>query len=108
MVVSHDYKSFLNTGAGKIVASLRDGQYVTVQPSTADAREKIVTVTDRAHDYLAAKRQARQTIERDLRLRLGAEKLDALYSLLDELCPDDHKARDYLRSARQRILDLDD
>jgi DNA-binding MarR family transcriptional regulator len=87
-------------GAGKIVASLRDRGYVIVTPSQADGRKKIVTLTPRAVDYLAAQRAAARRIERQLRTELGAEGFDSLYRLLQALGADEQpRMSDYLRKA---------
>lgn len=85
-------------GAGKIVASLRDRGYVTVSASATDGREKIVTLTARASDYLTAHRKAARHIERELRAEVGADGFDSLYRLLAALGEDDlPKVSDYLR-----------
>jgi DNA-binding MarR family transcriptional regulator len=85
-------------GAGKIVASLRDRGYVTVNASTTDGREKIVTLTPRATDYLTAHRKAARHIERQLRTEIGADSLDSLYRLLTALDADNlPHVSDYLR-----------
>jgi DNA-binding MarR family transcriptional regulator len=87
-------------GASKIVASLRDRQYVTLKPSAQDGREKIVTLTPRAIDYLATHRKAARKIERQLRAEVGAESLDTLYRLLQALGGDEQpRMSDYLRKA---------
>ena len=88
-------------GASKIVASLTERRYVTLTPSTADRREKIVTLTPRATDYLAAQWEAARRIERELRTRTGDEAFDSLYHLLEALGGDEQpRMSDYLRSAR--------
>lgn len=87
-------------GASKIVASLRDRRYVTLTGSPTDAREKLVDLTPRAVDYLAAHRQAARRIERAMRAELGPEGFDALYLLLDVVGGDEQpRMRDYLREA---------
>lgn len=88
-------------GAGKIVTTLRDRGYVVLEPSAADGREKVVTLTSRALDYLAAQRAAARQIERELQDQLGAEAFDGLSDLLDALGgPEDQpRMRDYLRNA---------
>jgi DNA-binding MarR family transcriptional regulator len=88
-------------GAGKIVSSLRERGYVTLEASPADGREKVVTLTLRARDYLAAQRAAARRIERELQSLLGAAAFDSLAALLDELGgeQDQPRMRDYLRHA---------
>jgi DNA-binding MarR family transcriptional regulator len=90
-------------GAGKIVTALRDRGYVVLEPSPADAREKIVTLTPRALDYLAAQRAAARRIEQELRGQLGTQAFDDLSALLDALGgqEDQPRMRDYLRYAGQ-------
>ena len=93
-------------GAGKIVASLRDRGYVTLGSSSGDARQKVVTLTPRARDYLAAQRAAARRIERELTEQVGAEAFESLFALLEALGGDEEqpRMRDYLRHA----LRLDD
>ncbi len=88
-------------GAGKIVTALRDRGYVVLEPSAADGREKLVTLTPRALDYLAAQRASARQIERELCEQIGSEALDALYSLLYALRgqQDQPRMADYLRHA---------
>jgi DNA-binding MarR family transcriptional regulator len=89
-------------GASKIVGGLRDRRYVTVSPSATDGRERIVTLTARAIDYLATQRRAARTIERQLRSELGPDALAGLYRLVDVLGGDDDaRMRDYLRQMRR-------
>lgn len=92
-------------GAGKVVAGLRDDGYVTLSASATSGREKVVRLTSRATDYLAAHRRAARTIERDLRAEVGVDSIDALYRLLDALGGDEQpRLRDYLGISR----DVDD
>lgn len=88
-------------GAGKIVAGLRDRGYVTLGPSPGDAREKAVTLTPRARDYLAAQRAAARRIEQELRDQVGEAGLEGLLALLEALGGDEDqlRMRDYLRRA---------
>jgi len=87
-------------GASKIIANLRDRQYVTLTPSAEDGREKIVTLTPRAVEYLAAQRKAARAIERQLRVEIGAEAFDSLHLLLEALGGDEQpRMRDYLRKS---------
>jgi DNA-binding MarR family transcriptional regulator len=86
-------------GAGKIVSALRARGYVVLAPSSTDGRQKVVTLTPRALDYIAAQRAAARQIESDLRSLIGADALDGLYLLLDVLSgqEDPPRMRDYLR-----------
>jgi DNA-binding MarR family transcriptional regulator len=88
-------------GAGKIVSSLRDRGYVEVTGSPTSGREKTVTLTARAHDYLAAHRKAARSIERQLRTELGPEAFDSLHRLVDILGGDEEaRIRDYVLTTR--------
>jgi hypothetical protein len=70
-----------------------------------DGREKVVRLTPRAGDYLAAHRQAARGIERQLREELGESAFDGLRLLLAALGGDDQPPpRDYLR----REIDRED
>jgi DNA-binding MarR family transcriptional regulator len=92
-------------GAGKIVASLKDRGYLTLSPSPHSGREKVVRLTDRAHAYLSARRQAARRIERYVVEEAGPAALDVLYSVTEVLArPGQPTLSDYLRKAR----DLDD
>ena len=85
-------------GASKAVASLRERRYVTVAPSATNGREKIVILTTRAVDYLAAQRKARRTVDRQLRAELGPQGYAALHQLLEALgAGEDARLGDYLR-----------
>jgi DNA-binding MarR family transcriptional regulator len=65
-------------GAGKVVAKIRDGGYVTIIDSTTSGREK-VTLTPRASAYLAAQRNGDdQPRLRDF-LRMAARLGDVVY-----------------------------
>jgi DNA-binding MarR family transcriptional regulator len=87
-------------GASKIVASLRDRGYVTLSPSPTDGREKIVKLTRRAVEFLAAQRGAARRIEARIREELGPEAFDGLYQLLDALGGEDQPRRaEYLRQS---------
>jgi DNA-binding MarR family transcriptional regulator len=86
-------------GAAKVVATLGERGYVSVSDSPTNGREKTVTATPRAIDYLAAQGSAVRSIERRLRRELGPEGFDALHQLLAALSPDDDLSlRDYLRA----------
>ena len=70
-------------GASKIIAGLRDRGYVVVTPSTADGREKILTLTPRAAEYLMALHAAAGLIEARLRDEIGADGVEYLFRFLD-------------------------
>ncbi len=92
-------------GAAKIVAGLRERRYVTVRTSKNDAREKIVTLTPRALEYLDAHRKAVRALDRKLRTQLGDGVFTAAHALLAALGNDDEtRMRDYLRTMGVREL----
>ncbi len=72
-------------GASKLVATLVERSYVVLSDSRTDGREKIVTLTRRGNELLAAQRVAARTIERRLRSEIGSEAFDGLYGLLEAL-----------------------
>jgi DNA-binding MarR family transcriptional regulator len=75
-------------GASKAVASLRNRGYVTVSASPTSGREKVVSLTPRALEYLAAQRKAARMIENQLRTELGPEGFTNLHRLLEALGTD--------------------
>ncbi|HWD51332.1 MAG TPA: MarR family transcriptional regulator [Acidimicrobiales bacterium] len=88
-------------GASKIVGNLRDRGYVAVRASPTSGREKTVTLTPRALDYLAAQRKAARAIESQLRKTIGPEAVVGLDRLLEALGGgEDVRMRDYLRRSR--------
>ncbi|GAB3018096.1 MarR family winged helix-turn-helix transcriptional regulator [Mycobacterium bourgelatii] len=72
--------------ASKIVAALREREYVTVTASTTDQREKIVELTPKAIDHVTARLEAASALDRDVRARIGDEGLAELCRLLDQVC----------------------
>ena len=70
-------------GASKIVAGLRERGYLTVTPSAADGREKILTLTPRATDHLLTLHQAATDIETRLNNEIGADGVEQLFRFLD-------------------------
>jgi DNA-binding MarR family transcriptional regulator len=88
-------------GAGKIVADLRERGYVTLGSSPGDARQKVILLTPRARDYLAAQRAAARRIEQELTEQVGDQALDSLFVLLEALGGEEDQLgmRDYLRRA---------
>ena len=98
-------------GAGKIVASLHDREYVALRASASDSREKIVALTPRAQDFLAARRKAARAIERSLRAALGSEAFEALECLLTALGGDEQpRLSAYLRrtASVSHLLDAEE
>jgi DNA-binding MarR family transcriptional regulator len=92
-------------GAAKIAAGLRDRGYVSIEPSSTSAREKVVALTPKAHEYLAAQRAAVRKIDNQLRRALGPEAFHDLYRLLEKLGGHQQvRLRDYLREQGAREL----
>ncbi|HEY1990025.1 MAG TPA: helix-turn-helix domain-containing protein [Acidimicrobiales bacterium] len=88
-------------GAGKIVAHLRDRGFVDVGDSATSGREKAVTVTPRAVEYLAAQRNAARSIESQLRTELGTECVASLGRLFEALGTEEElRMREYLSKSR--------
>jgi len=93
-------------GAAKLVAGLRDRGYVTLDPSPDSGREKRITLTPRAQEYLIAHRAAARAIEQRLRDRLGQDAYQGLFLLLEALRGEDQpRMRDYIRRATRAIDD---
>jgi DNA-binding MarR family transcriptional regulator len=90
-------------GASKLVASLRTRGYVTLRPSRADAREKVVVLTPRARAFLRVQQEAARRIERSVASAIGAEAFDVLRRTLDLLGGDQQPhLRDYLKESLSR------
>jgi DNA-binding MarR family transcriptional regulator len=99
--------SMTRQGAAKLVAGLRDRGYVTLDPSPASGREKRITITPRAGEYLAAHRAAARSIERRLRAQLGEDAYQSLFLLLEALGGQDQpRLSDYIRRATRAIDDV--
>lgn len=79
------YLEITRQGASKIVSDLHERGYLSVTPSAADRREKILGLTPRGTSFLAARRAAVRAVEAQLRRDVGAEALAGLYHLLDTL-----------------------
>jgi DNA-binding MarR family transcriptional regulator len=91
--------------AQKAVASLRDRRYVRLRVSGTNRSEKLVELTPRAHEYLAAQTRAARAVERQLRREFGDDAYAAFVELLDALGGDEQpRLRDYLRTAGVREL----
>jgi DNA-binding MarR family transcriptional regulator len=85
-------------GASKLITSLRDRGYVTINDSTTNGREKIVKLAPYGLDYLATHQRAARAIERRTRRELGVDGFAALGRLLEALTTDDEpRLRRYLR-----------
>jgi len=69
-------------GASKIVAGLRERGYLEVTPSAADGREKILTLTPRAVQYLHAIAAAAGAIEARVRREVGDGALEQFFRVL--------------------------
>jgi DNA-binding MarR family transcriptional regulator len=91
-------------GAAKLVASLHDRGYLKVEASATSGREKSVSLTPRALEYLEAHRSAAREIERQVQAEIGSERLDSLSRLVQALGGEEQpRMIDYLR----RRADLD-
>jgi DNA-binding MarR family transcriptional regulator len=94
-------------GAAKLVTSLRERGYVTLDPSPASGREKRITLTPRARDYLNVHRAAARGIEHRLREQLGEDAYQGLFLLLEALGSQEQpRMRDYIRRATRAIDDV--
>jgi DNA-binding MarR family transcriptional regulator len=94
-------------GAAKLVTSLRDRGYVTLDPSPASGREKRISLTPRAREYLTAHRAAARDIERRLRDQVGEDAYEGLFLLLEALGSHGQgRMSDYIRHAARAIDDL--
>lgn len=76
-------------GASKIVAGLRGRGYLEVTPSSGDGREKILTLTPRAVQYLQAIRSAAGAIEARLLHEIGAGALEQFFKTLHLVAGDE-------------------
>lgn len=68
--------------ASKIVGELRRDGYVETEVSATDQREKVVVLTPKAIDYVAARRRAAARLEQAIAERIGADGLTELQRLL--------------------------
>jgi DNA-binding MarR family transcriptional regulator len=90
-------------GASKLVSSLRERGYVTLRPSEADGREKVVALTARARAFLRAQREAARRIEGQLTSELGNGPMEALRQMLELLGGDEQpRLRDYINESHSR------
>lgn len=72
--------------ASKIIAALREREYVQVTASTTDQREKVVELTPKAINHVIARLDAAATLDRAIRARIGSDGLEELTRLLTEVC----------------------
>lgn len=88
MTVSEMSRQFAisRQAASKIVAALREREYVLVTASPTDQREKIVELTPKAIDHVTARLDAATAMDRAIHARIGDDGLDQLRRLLDEVC----------------------
>lgn len=89
-------------GASKVVAHLRERDYLSVSDSPTSGREKSVTLTPRGVEYLEAQREASRAIETRLRSELGEAVFSSLFILLDAL---DQGEQVRMRTYLQRSID---
>jgi DNA-binding MarR family transcriptional regulator len=68
--------------ASKAVADLERRGYVARTPDPADARTRLVRLTERGEALIAAARRHRAAIEEDLAERLGPRRLESARRLL--------------------------
>ncbi|MGW7684409.1 MarR family winged helix-turn-helix transcriptional regulator [Kribbella sp. NPDC054772] len=72
-------------GASQIVDDMERRGYVERRPDPSDARARLLHLTDRGRDALAAARKFHQSYERRLRKRLGDAAIDTLREVLTEM-----------------------
>ena len=90
-------------GASKLVASLRERGYVTLQPSGSDGREKLVSLTPRAREFLRIQHDAAMRIEDELAAELGTETIAALRGALERIGGEEQpRLRDYVSDSLRR------
>ncbi|TCO51893.1 DNA-binding MarR family transcriptional regulator [Kribbella antiqua] len=68
--------------ASKSVVDLEKRQYVARAPDPADARARIVVLTERGNGVIAAARRHRAALESELRQALGVDRVEAARLLL--------------------------
>jgi DNA-binding MarR family transcriptional regulator len=71
--------------ASKAVADLERRGYVLRRPDPADARSRLVALTTRGEDLIAAGRRHRAAITEELAARLGPRRLESARRLLLEV-----------------------
>jgi DNA-binding MarR family transcriptional regulator len=72
-------------GASKTVGRLRDRGYLAVTPSPTSGREKIVTLSTRALEYLTQQHRASKVVEAQLRGQLGDKGFEQFTTALGQL-----------------------
>ncbi len=95
--------SITRQGASKIIAGLSERGYVTLTASRTDRREKLVTLTPRAREYLQALRDAAIRVEHQLRAQVGSEAFDSLELLLGALGEEQPRMSEYLRQKARNL-----
>jgi DNA-binding MarR family transcriptional regulator len=68
--------------ASKIVRQLGERGYLSATQSKTDRREKVVELTPRAIEYIAARRRAASALDTEIQARIGDAGLDQLHRLL--------------------------
>ena len=68
--------------ASKSVADLEKRGYLTREPDPADARARLVVLTERGEAVIAAARRHRAAIDAELRKALGADRIESARLLL--------------------------
>ena len=64
--------------ASKVVAELRQRGYVQTTPSATDQREKVIELTNKATEFVAARQHAAGELDKAIRVHLGQDGLDQL------------------------------
>jgi DNA-binding MarR family transcriptional regulator len=93
-------------GASKIVAEMRERGYLAVTLSATDGREKILTLTPRAIEFLTVRRNAADAFEARLRDKIGDDEIEHLFRLLDAVAGDEPVTPDALRGDTPAIRAL--
>jgi DNA-binding MarR family transcriptional regulator len=68
--------------ASKSVADLQKRGYLSREPDPADARARLVVLTERGEAVIASARKHRAAVDADLRTALGAERIESARLLL--------------------------
>jgi DNA-binding MarR family transcriptional regulator len=71
--------------ASKSVADLERRGYVARRPDPADARARLVALTERGHGAIEGARRHRAALGAELREKLGPRRVEAAGRLLDEV-----------------------
>jgi DNA-binding MarR family transcriptional regulator len=68
--------------ASKSVADLEKRGYLSREPDPADARARLVVLTDRGQGVIASARRQRAALDAELREALGADRIESARTLL--------------------------